>query len=211
MYFYVLFALLLPLKWALFLPLLSLVLLCGAFAGFTGGPYPAILHVVTSPMLLEFLAGCLIGSWYIRCIDSPKHLGAVLLVSGLLLLVLSGVFGIIHVPRIIKWGIPAALVVFGALLAERHGIARLPSLPIKLGDSSYSLYLSHIFTISAVGKIWITLFGSMYGLFIVVATLASIAVGHLSYVMLERPVTRYLNAIYRNRFRARILAPGFLR
>jgi len=51
----------------------------------------------------------------------------------------------------------------------------------------------------------------MYGLFIVVATLASIAVGHLSYVMLERPVTRYLNAIYRNRFRARILAPGFLR
>jgi len=75
MYFYLLFALMLPLKQQLFLPLLSLVMLCGATAGFTGGPYPTLLHVVTSPMLIEFLTGCFIGSWYIRCHETPKYLG----------------------------------------------------------------------------------------------------------------------------------------
>lgn len=211
MYFYLLFALMLPLKQQLFLPLLSLVMLCGAAAGFTGGAYPPLLHVVTSPMLLEFLAGCLIGSWYIRGVETPKYLGPALLLSGVLLLLMSGMFGIIHAPRVIKWGIPAALTVCGALLVERHAIAGFPALLVKLGDSSYSLYLSHIFTISAVGKLWVMLFGSMYGLFIVVATAAAIAVGHISYVMLERPVTRHLNGIYRNRLRTRILAPGFTR
>lgn len=211
MYFYALFALLLQLSRRYFLPLLSIILLCGAVAGFTGETFPVMLHVVTSPLLLEFLIGCFIGSWYIRQVDTPKSMGVVFFLVGMALLLLSGIFDVIQAPRIIKWGIPAALIVCGALLMERHRIARFPSLLVRLGDSSYSLYLSHIFAISAIGKLWMMLFGSMYALFIVVATAGSVLVGHLSYVVFERPVTRHLNNAYKDRLRARILAFGFSR
>lgn len=211
MYFYCIFAMTLLLEKRYFLPQLSIVMLCGATAGLTGGPYPPLLNVITSPLLLEFLAGCLIGSGYVRRFYTPKYLGIVLLIAGASLLVLSAIFGVIDAPRIIKWGIPSVLIVSGALLVERSGIASFPSLLVKLGDSSYSLYLSHIFTISAIGKLWVTFFGSMYGVFIVVATAGSILVGHISYVMLEKPMTRYLNSIYRNKLRARILGFNYLR
>lgn len=211
MYFYCIFAITLLLGKRYFLPIMSIVMLCGAAAGLTGGPYPTLLNVITSPMLLEFLAGCLIGSGYIRRFATPKYFGVVLLIAGASLLILSAIFGVIDAPRVIKWGIPSVLIVTGALLVERSGIASFPSLLVKLGGSSYSLYLSHIFTISAIGKLWVTIFGSMYGTFIVVATASSILVGHLSYVIVEKPMTRYLNNIYRNKLRARIVGFNYLR
>ena len=132
-------------------------------------------------------------------------------------LVRDSIWAIFHVfisnalVRIIKWGIPGAFVVVGALLIERNKIVGIPSLLVSLGNSSYSLYLSHIFTISVIGKLWMALVGSMYGIFIVIATVGSIIVGHLSYVILEKPVTSLLSNTYRNKLRARVLGFSFLR
>jgi exopolysaccharide production protein ExoZ len=45
--------------------------------------------------------------------------------------------------RAMEWGLPAALVVWGALSLERAFKARRFDIPVALGDASYSIYLFH--------------------------------------------------------------------
>jgi peptidoglycan/LPS O-acetylase OafA/YrhL len=59
--------------------------------------------------------------------------------------------------RGILFGVPATLIVLGALQLEaRDARASLPA-AVRLGDISYSLYLIHILAISAVGVAWVKL------------------------------------------------------
>jgi exopolysaccharide production protein ExoZ len=89
--------------------------------------------------------------------------------------------------RFFFWGVPAAAVVYASLsFPEVKGAAgRLLEL---LGDASYSTYLSHMFTIGAlhwVGDRWIPL-GT--GVFMAVAFFASLALGVVSYRLIEQPL-----------------------
>lgn len=197
MYFYLVFAALLFLRKEVFIPLLALVMLTGLLVGvWTANLHPAF-SVVTSPMLIEFLMGCTIGIFARRRdvrISTP--IAAMLALTGAVLLVLTGLVDTSHIPRPIRWGVPSALLVAGAVFLERAGALSTHSLLAKLGDSSYSLYLSHLFTINAVGKIWATAFGSMYELFVPVAITVSAVVGYAAYRLIENPVTVYLNACH---------------
>ncbi|MGH6850881.1 MAG: hypothetical protein ACREDD_10605 [Methylocella sp.] len=49
----------------------------------------------------------------------------------------------IPVPRFIGSGVPALLVVSGAVFSERWLAGRIPAFLIGLGAASYSLYLFH--------------------------------------------------------------------
>lgn len=105
----------------------------------------------------------------------------------------------IGLPKVVLAGVPSAVLVFGMIFLEKQGGITFNHWLTKLGDSSYSLYLSHVFTINAVGKVWHTLVGGLYELFVVVAILASVVVGYLSYLIIERPVTNYLQHLYRSK------------
>jgi exopolysaccharide production protein ExoZ len=82
--------------------------------------------------------------------------------------------------------------VYGLSNAEKSGYVIHSSL-VSVGDASYSIYLSHILTLSASGRIW-ALFASdsvldnvimvpaLYGLVLLV--------GFLSYRMVEKPILR---------------------
>jgi peptidoglycan/LPS O-acetylase OafA/YrhL len=102
----------------------------------------------------------------------------------------------IDLPRVIRWGVPSALLVFGSVFLEKQREINFSHWVIKLGDSSYSLYLSHLFTINAMGKIWRTFIGGWYEIFIMVTIPAALIVGYLSYLIIERPVTNYLHRLY---------------
>ena len=90
-------------------------------------------------------------------------------------------------PRLLAWGIPAVLLVGGALVVETTG--RIPQLPwLRLiGDSSYSLYLTHGLAISVLGKIM-----TRSWLFSVVGTLAAVGVGICFWYLMERRATAFL-------------------
>jgi peptidoglycan/LPS O-acetylase OafA/YrhL len=70
-----------------------------------------------------------------------------------------------------------------------------------LGDASYSLYLTHTFVLRPFEKWWQSVIGDHAPpwIFLVTATLIAVAVGLLTYRLLERPMTRYLQ----NRLAAR--------
>ena len=203
MYFYCIFAILLLFGRKYMLPLLSLILLSGAMAGALIRPQAPIFSVVTSSLPIEFLFGCFIAVTYRRRPKLSPALCLVLIFSGIGMLVMTGVWGAPGVPRAIKWGTGSALLVAGMLFLESNGKLHVPAFVTALGNSSYSLYLTHLFTINALGEAWTLLIGRDYELFLVVAIATSVFAGHVAYRLIERPLTSYLHRLYyRSRDRA---------
>lgn len=198
MYFYVLFGALLFLREKYFLPLLTALLLLGIGVRYLTESQPAALDVITSPLILEFLAGCTIAIFYKRNPRIPSAILVIMLIGGVCALLTTGLIEIKGVPRIFKWGIPCSLIVASAVLLEKNQALQPFRILTTLGNSSYSLYLSHIFTISVVGKAWMTFVGPLNGAFIIAASVISIIGGHIAYLLFEKPVTKRLNEIYRN-------------
>jgi len=102
----------------------------------------AIAFRSTSPLLLEFLAGMAAGALHQHIQRLPKIAGALLLLGGAGLLVALWL-AYPDLPRTLRFGFPATMIVMGALNLEPL-IQALPMGMLKqLGDASYSLYLVH--------------------------------------------------------------------
>ena len=103
-------------------------------------------------------------------------------------------------PRMLIYGVPAFFLVFFAIEAEKQGYI-LHRFLIKLGDASYSIYLSHLFIVNAIGmvfmKFWVS--GHLFEFTMVVAmiTLALLS-GFISYKYIEIPIINYAKSFYLN-------------
>jgi len=164
-YFYLVFALFLflPVRWLTkALALWALFLLLGSAAVWsTPPPSAGLLDVVVNPLTFEFILGCLIALTLQK--SSPLS-GWIPLVLGLALLCVAAAF-VSHLNmsflsnirenwiRLAACGMPAALIVYGAVALEKKGKVFLPWFQ-SLGDASYSLYLVHLFVLSAMVKLW---------------------------------------------------------
>lgn len=96
----------------------------------------------TSPLLMEFLAGMAAGALHQHIQRLTRIAGALLLLGGTVLLVVLCV-SYPNLPRTFKFGLPATMIVTGALNLEPL-IRTWPMHMLKqLGDASYSLYLLH--------------------------------------------------------------------
>ncbi len=151
-------------------------------------PTHIVLVELTSPLLLEFIAGVLLGRAWLAGALPRLGTGAALVpvgIAGFTLVASSGLdaFG----PRRFLWcGVPAFLVVLGTVTIEaRHGLRSLPSLRV-LGDASYSLYLLHPNVIGAAMKVTR---GVPIAARLAVCIAASVAVALLSAKFVERPLS----------------------
>jgi exopolysaccharide production protein ExoZ len=90
--------------------------------------------------------------------------------------------------RVLAWGLPALMLVAGALGLERA--KALPSLPglMALGAASYALYLTNRITIALVAELHL----AAPGLILAIALGGSIALGFALYYGVERPLTAAL-------------------
>ncbi len=163
MFFYFVFAIILLLRPRLLLPALALwavTIAVGYLIGLTKtGPLFAILF---SPMSFEFLAGALAG-WLFKKYSTP--LGTPFGISALVIGIIT-MFGVLiyantkhqgmpeyFAVRALYFTIPAAFIVYGLAGVETLGVT-LGRLMEKLGNVSYSLYLTHILTLSLLGRLW---------------------------------------------------------
>jgi exopolysaccharide production protein ExoZ len=106
----------------------------------------ALLHFLGNPMALEFLMGVLVARL-------PRRAALGLLAPlGLLLFaftapgtgdVESTLAPQFALWRVLAWGVPGALIVWGALSLEPLFRHRLFDGPVAIGDASYSIYLFH--------------------------------------------------------------------
>ena len=211
MYFYTVFALLLlaPRRW---LPV-GLAAWGGAIvAAHIGASHHLLtvppLAIMTHPLTFEFIAGCVIALVFERI--RPHRGGWIAFGAGALML---GVIGIVNgahlhqavweIPndRILLFGIPGALMVYGAVVAELRSGPSMPSIMTTVGNASYSTYLGHVMVIGGLMKIWPgdpplqALAPAIVLAAIMIA--CSLIAGELSYRFMERPMmratTKFLN------------------
>lgn len=203
LYFYLVFALLLAtvprrrlglalLGWAAATILLRLAL---------PAPRAPLADLAFNPLNLEFIAGCAIGLWGPR---ARPRLGAGIAAAGpagaVLLVWLVGAatpFTSIWL-RVALMGGLAAVLLCGVVAWEVPGVSRVPAPLRRLGDASYSLYLSHLLAIGAVGLLWRHALAvlpapagqttDLHLLALATAGLAALAVGWASYRLVERPL-----------------------
>ncbi len=165
--------------------------------------------VASSPLTLEFIAGALVGLYWQRlpaALALPvAGLGAAGFLSTLLILAGLDAAAPSAALRALGFGLPAALLTLGLVRWERASAPVLPPALLRIGDSSYSLYLSHVFVISAAGRLWqksgwnSTTWQS--GLFVLLTLLACVGAGLVSWRLLEQPLQK-LSSLRRRRAKA---------
>ncbi|HEX8623193.1 MAG TPA: acyltransferase [Allosphingosinicella sp.] len=153
-----------------------------------------VLKFYTDPIILEFLVGIGIAHIYMRGVQVPLW-GSVAL-AGLAVLAFEAARLLPHFDgdRALTLGLPASLLFLSLALRPeppRQGPVRRF---LRLGgDASYTLYLSHTFTATAMAIAWRRLGFEDPWLELAVAIVAGIAVALLLYHFLERPATDALS------------------
>lgn len=177
------------------LGLLGAASLAGAFLQ----PTWPVAQVLLNPIMLEFGLGVLICLAWRRGLS--VSLGSACIITGALLLVsprllmAEAVFspeaglvidGTLSLQRVLFWGVPWALILIGAIAGEdRPG--RVDPLH-RLGDASYSLYLSHALLVAIIEQ---PLAGLGAYPTIVIVTVASVVLGVATHYWVERPLARW--------------------
>lgn len=160
------------------------------------GAGPAI-RLAGDPLVLEFIMGCFCAlTW--TAIRKPWPL--LFIAAGVVALCVSVAVGDrIGSPLVVQWrsvyfGVPAFFAVLGAVSLEGRMNRVAPKALRVLGDASYSLYLSHVLVISAVGRLYarfaLATLGPWLGTLLCIA--AAIVAGYLSFKFIERPLNNAL-------------------
>lgn len=203
-YFYLVFALFLflPERWLPALMAIWAVLVIAGSLALDG--LPAIGALVVNPLTIEFILGAVAGM--LIC-SGEKRLARVALVMAAVWIVMAGILtwpeNAEAFPsgwtRVAAFGIPSALIVYGAVSLEMQGMLKPPGWLVILGDWSYALYLSHLLVLSGLVRVWVNAvpdFGPMASLaFLIVSVTLCIAVAGAGFRLLEFPalkVTRKL-------------------
>jgi len=155
----------------------------------------ATIEMIVDPFTIEFVMG---GCVALAVRRGWRHGDGICLVAGCLLFPVSSLFFDaldFESLRGFCFGLPALLILYGAVSLEARSSCQFPRWLQALGDASYSIYLSHILVISAVSRIWgaVRLPGPWgNALAIVVMAAAALGYGLASYRLIERPLLRVL-------------------
>jgi exopolysaccharide production protein ExoZ len=205
MTFYLAFSLFLFLPMRKAVPLLAGLFSLMVVAGQLIRPAPGALAFWTNPIILEFAFGAVIAQAYLAGVRISMAMAALSVLAGITLLALSPGFGVpLDGPlRPLVWGLPAALILAGTLLAgplQKQRVESAPATPSrtmklleKMGDASYAIYLVHPVIFRGLRALWEKAgLGTMFPLwgYVVSGMAMLILVSILVYQWFEAPLTR---------------------
>lgn len=192
MFFYAIFAGVLLLSRGR-VAVLALVLISLVAVGTALQPEGPIGMTYTSPLLLEFLGGVVLGALF--GIELDRF--AVIIQAGAVLLIASalGVFSILYCT--LAFGAVSVVVLACGLLVERAG--RMPqNRALKmLGDASFAIYLFQQFAFEAVRAAGHAVGGFPRGVLPAASIVAAIGLGLVVLRYVERPLTRWTKSLFR--------------
>lgn len=209
MYFYLVFGFLLLIP-DRFRRLMLFAWFCFVSFFFFLGVLPSVpfLQLVLHPLTLEFILGCAIALIFLAGRGGGFRIAIYVGLIGWS--VGYGVYAhfIGHGMASVEWwrpvvfGIPASLICYGLALQERDTGKNLPEWLVRIGDWSYSIYLSHLLVISALGRFWRgTGFSGDVPNFLALIFIfgSAIGAGALSYRWLEKPLHQSLRRLVASR------------
>lgn len=191
MYFYVVFGITLmaPAKFRLILLALFLFAI-QALSSLSSSP---IAQFYSNPIILEFLAGAVIGYLYQhRWTPRSWATGSIFITAGLMYWWFTNIHGSAN--RFTGAGIAASLVVLGACSQATKQIA-LISLLQKIGDASFSIYIFHIFLLGLMRVVWTKVSLPAAGAdaawaFMLTALIGNAIAGRFIYRWIELPISK---------------------
>jgi len=156
-FFYTLFALaIIALPVRPWLAVMCVFALCWV-AGLIFNPQQSVARFYLHPLTAEFAGGMLVWLAFRKGLLRSPILGAVCIALGI-----AGLAWVnVHIPvgrldttRIIYWGLPALVLVIGAVCMDAAG--KTPHSPLwrLLGDASYAIYLIHYLVLGLVRFLW---------------------------------------------------------
>lgn len=201
MYFYVVFAALLLLPRRLALPAITTFIVSLALVGVILAPSQPVLTLMASTMPIEFLCGIWLAWAFLSDITLGTGLRATLLVAAVFAmspgLYTSGDLSPLW--RLPFFGLPSAafmaVVILRPSLVHAQGQAPrwLHQLLAQLGNLSYALYLARVFSLRIVRVVLHRLVPTLPpAVGFVLLFVAAVAIRHLFFVLVERPLHRFL-------------------
>ncbi|MET3598500.1 acyltransferase family protein [Martelella mangrovi] len=148
-----------------------------------------VLAGILKPLAFEFLFGMGLAFLFRKETWNTRPVYAsILLCGGLLLLFFSSVFMQGEQMRLIYWGIPAVLIVAGALLLPQWS----SPLALLLGNASYAIYLVQVLTLPVLFKAGVIVgLPSSAGYVLAFASIAfTLVFGCATHLLLEKPLDR---------------------
>lgn len=213
MYFYLIVALLIPFiqerKFPAVLALWGLIVIIGHayfISNPSESPGPA-MKIAFHPLTLEFIGGAAIALLLRGGVTGKGYMVMIIGVTGFLLTAIwlhtsNIALDINGWWRVVCFGLPSLLMVYGAASAEIGGKAHFHGIMRKIGDASYSIYLIHVLVLSVVGRVWAQIATPdliNHVVALVSMMLAVVIIGLISYRWVEKPILdriRILNFRY---------------
>lgn len=170
---------------------------CVFLLGLLTGSSSPFLSLISNPLTVEFLGGCFLAVMYRRSEKNKLEVEVLVFIACASLLASVAGYDYYRTTigtvapsgwwRILINGLPALSITYSLIYAERKGFV-LNSALSRVGNASYSIYLSHLFTINVVGRIWKfisvdRLFDN--AVFILVSLIMVLVVGFMSYLLVE--------------------------
>lgn len=160
-----------------------------------------LLDTFLSSRNLEFIMGCVMAYFASNYVDWKISVSALICGLGMLVIAWSNTLSGYSITTLSDWavyGIPFALIIFGATRLERfihNKEGKVFRFLVYLGDASYSIYLVH-FIVIMVCKRTINDLGMEYGyvefwLTSAIALVVSLAM----YELIEEPMIRWFNRV----------------
>jgi exopolysaccharide production protein ExoZ len=170
------------------------------------------LAFLTNWRIAEFWLGMLIAQVYVNRAFVGRRAAPwwAILTAAFAVLVFHptrSIFGHEEVDELLFTMLPAGLIVLSVAALEQLRVVPKMGFLVKLGDASYSIYLSHILFLGLCRTMW-QYFGlpdhslTAAACFAVFSITIVIYGGFLVYWGVERPMTDYLHRRYRRRFAA---------
>lgn len=203
LWFYTVFALLLKFNEKRLIPFLfawgMIVVMANAFA--TPADQSAGVRIILHPYTLEFIIGAFVAI-FVSGNLSQKFISRVSIKGFMALLVIAlpcvyafNVLKDASIMRVTVMGTLYGLVVFFLAILEREKKIFVPRFLQFIGDISYTVYLSHILILSAIGRVWMmvnpaqnSLVDNMIVCLIMLASVVSY--GCIGYRLVEQPILR---------------------
>jgi exopolysaccharide production protein ExoZ len=149
------------------------------------------VRIFTEPIILEFAAGIVIGRLWKQGFRLSFRVAVGLMIAGLVLLLARDLMA--HFDRVVRWGVPAVLLLLGAVFAERErGAPKLAFLQF-LGEASYSIYIWHVLTGVMVTALLLRV-GVPHAAQPWLVALGSLAFAIVCYLYIERPMLRKMRS-----------------
>jgi peptidoglycan/LPS O-acetylase OafA/YrhL len=197
MFFYAIFGLALVWRRGKAVAAVAGVLLVLVFLGEAVRPSAPAAKFWTNSIVIEFVFGMAIAQAYLAGMRLNRALSLALIGAGVVLLALDPTLWMSFAAhRSIAWGVPAALIVAGAVLADpKVQPTPVVRLAVGLGDASYALYLTHPFAMRFMKIVWSKLgLTSIAGTlpYVILALASAVCLAVMVYRFVERPILKAL-------------------